>query len=120
MPVYIFHCEGCGAHSEETRPMSDSQKPKVCDCGETMIRDFAAEHGGVIATPGNWPMESYAVGVNPAQVPEFMKFDQEHGVKTEYSRGGNPIFTDRAHRKRYCDAHGKVDRNAGFGDPQGT
>ena len=68
-------------------------------------------------TPGNWPMESYAAGIAPEEIPEFSKFDKEHGVPTHYSEDGDPIFTDKAHRKKYLRAHEMYDRNAGYSDP---
>jgi len=47
-----------------------------------------------------------------------MADDRRKGVPTDYTRDGCPIFTSRAHRKRYCEAHGYFDRNGGYGDPQ--
>jgi hypothetical protein len=62
-------------------------------------------------------MASYAAGVEPEEVPEMMEFDRQHGVQTEYNEEGDPVFTSAAHRKRYCEAHGIFDRNAGYSDP---
>lgn len=117
MPVYCFTCSQCGDCSEEHRPMRDSQNPKTCRCGQGMNRDLAAEHRGVRHHPGNWPMESDAAGGHPDDVPQKRKIDALHGVPTEYSPDGNPIFTGPQHRRAYCRVHGLYDRNAGYADP---
>lgn len=116
MPSYVFKCQ-CGKRKEVVRSMKDVSIPVFCSCRKKMKRDYAAEHGHVIDTPGNWPMESIAAGVSPDQVPEFVQFDKQKGVPTQYSRDGNPIFRDRKHRRDYLRAHGIFDRNAGYGDP---
>lgn len=67
--------------------------------------------------PGNWPMTSYAAGGHPDDIPEMQRIDKEHGVPTEYTNDGDPIFTSRKHRKEYCEAHKLFDRNAGYSDP---
>jgi len=118
MPVYIFKCDGCGSYVEEQRPMSDSQKPKTCDCGETMARDYTAEQRGVISTPGNWPMASDAAGVGVGQAMEAMKHAASIGIPTQFDNEGRAIFTSPGHRKKYCEAIGMFDRNAGYSDPQ--
>jgi hypothetical protein len=116
MPTYTFVCKTCGQNKEIVRPMKDSSLPVFCDKDNTeMFRnlnaDFGKQHFGDI-----WPMVSYAAGVHPDDVPAEQKFDREHGVPTEY-RDGDPVFTSPAHRKKYCEAHGLFDRNAGFRDP---
>lgn len=65
-----------------------------------------------------WPIVSDAAAIHPDQIPEAREYDRQHGVPTEYTRDGQPVFTDRAHRKAYCEAHGLYDRNGGYGDPQ--
>jgi putative FmdB family regulatory protein len=117
MPIYCFTCDSCGGYTEEQRTMADASKPKTCDCGQSMRRDLRSESRGRRNTPGTWPMESDAAGVHPDDVPEMMKKDAEYGVKTEYTRDGNPIFTGPEHRRKYCRVHGLFDRNAGYGDP---
>ncbi len=64
---------------------------------------------------GAWPIVSEAAGCHPEQVKEHMEFDQQHRVPTEYTRDGSPVFTDRAHRKRYLKAHGLVDKDGVYG-----
>ena len=62
-------------------------------------------------------LESYAAGVNPKQIPEMRAFDKKHGVPTDYSPDGDPVFRGPKHRRKYCEAHGLFDRNAGLSDP---
>lgn len=65
-----------------------------------------------------WPMPSLAAAVHPDQVPEAMEHDRKHGIPTQYTDHGEPIFTGPQHRKRYCEVHGLYDRNGGYSDPQ--
>ena len=117
MPAYSFVCKACQNKQEVVRPMSEGDLPVLCDrCSFVMTRDFKADFGrqhfGDI-----WPMPSYAAGVHPKQIPEMSKIDAEHGVPTEYTPDGDPIFTGPRHRKKYCEVHGLFDRNAGHSDP---
>jgi hypothetical protein len=75
------------------------------------------ERNGVLHVFGTWPMTSYALGVSSEEVPEMKQFDALHGVPTEYTPDGDPIFTSKSHRAAYCRAHGYFDRNAGYRDP---
>ena len=97
--------------------MKRAHIPVVCGtCSSVMERDYKADFGkqhyGDI-----WPMESYAAGVHPKQIPEMRKFDKKHEVPTEYSPDGDPVFRSPTHRRKYCEAHGLFDRNAGLSDP---
>ena len=98
--------------------MADSEKPKVCECGETMARDIPTEMGQHKQTPGNWPMASDAAGVSPTQAQEAMAHATSIGIPTDFDRQGRAIFTSARHRKAYCEAIGLYDRNGGFSDPQ--
>jgi hypothetical protein len=112
--IYCFKCD-CGKKTEKALPISDCEKVFKCKCGKTLKRDFQAERG--IDTPGTWPMESDAAGVNPEQIPEAREYARSMGVPTEYNpETGAAIFTSRDHRKRFCEASGLYDRNAGYGD----
>lgn len=116
MPTYIFMCKACQNRQEVVRPMDESDLPVLCDkCAFIMDRDFGAEmgrqHFGEI-----WPMESYAAGVHPKQVSEMREIDRKNGVPTEYTEDGDPVFRGPNHRKKYCEAHGLFDRNAGYSD----
>ena len=97
--------------------MSESDLPVLCDIdGLVMSRDYQTDFNkqrfGDI-----WPFASYAAGVSPDEVPAMHEIDMKHGVPTDYSADGDPIFTGPKHRKRYCEVHQLYDRNAGYGDP---
>jgi hypothetical protein len=66
--------------------------------------------------PGCWPLPSEAAAVHPAQAREAADHAKKLGVPTEFNGLGQPVFTDRAHRKRFLKAHGMVDRSGGYGD----
>lgn len=116
MTIYTFTCS-CGHTREINRPMSNPPKWAKCKiCGNTMHRDlqidFGKQYHGDI-----WPMESYAAGVHHKQIPEMRAFDKKHNVPTDYTPDGDPVFRGPKHRRKYCEAHGLFDRNAGLSDP---
>lgn len=115
--TYSFICDNCGHTAERQMPASKSKARIVCtECRKRMRRDFPAEQGRVRDTKTSWPMESDAAGVHPAQIAEAMEHDRRHGVPTEYTPDGNPLYTSRDHRARHCRANGLYDRNAGYAD----
>ena len=117
MPIYCYKCPSCGARKEVDKPMSQSKRPELCDNdGFVMQRDFNTEHP-IQRSADKWPMASYAAGISPDEIPEMRKHDRAHGVPTDYTSDGDPIFTGPKHRKRYCQLHGLYDRNAGYSDP---
>jgi len=119
MPNYCFKCPGCGRLETFSLAIEDRNHPIRCpDCGQVLKRDLQGEHGAFRNTPGNWPLYSDAAGVNPDQIPEAVAEARRCGVPTDFTSDGCAIFTDPAHRRRYCEAHGLYDRNGGYGDPQ--
>lgn len=120
MPTYCFRCPECGHAESEVRPMSKACGQKRCgNCGAVSNRDLRAEHCNFKNCTGNWPMESDAAGVDVSQAAEAAAHAKAIGVPTEFNpQTGNPVFTSRNHRKRYCEAVGLYDRNGGYGDPQ--
>lgn len=63
------------------------------------------------------PLVCEALGVQPQQIEEFRKFDQENGLgDVEYNKDGNPVFYSRKSYNEYKRIHGYCDRNAGYGD----
>lgn len=80
------------------------------------IRDLL--RGGPPAGPATqgWPIVSDAAAVHPKQIEEAREIDRKKGVPTEYTKAGQPVFTDRAHRKKYLKAHGLRDNEGGYGD----
>ena len=67
---------------------------------------------------GGWPFASMAAAIDPEDIPVEQALLRQHGVLTEYTRTGEPIFRDRAHRKAHLRAVGMYDRDAGYGDPE--
>ena len=115
--IYCYSCE-CENKLERTVPLSEFAENIECPecCGQMHI-DPTAQHGRTLDTPSNWPMESDAAGVHPDQAKELSEHVRARGVPTEIDmRTGNPIFTSREHRKRFCQATNMYDRNAGIGD----
>jgi hypothetical protein len=103
----------------------DQEHPRMVscdheDCEGTAKRDFQAE-APTKHTPGNWPMHSYAAGVSPDQRKEAYEASVKAGVPTYFDENGDAVFKSRAHRKKYCEAVGLYDRDAGYGDatPEG-
>lgn len=42
MPIYTYHCQGCGKVYDAMKSFSDSDKDDVCpDCGESAKRTIA-------------------------------------------------------------------------------
>lgn len=115
--IYCYQCPACHKKVEVSKPMAEMQRPELCPvCASVMQRDYRTEHGGKRRNV-TWPMASVAAGVSADEVPEFIEHDRQHGVPTDYTSDGDPIFTGPQHRKRYCELHGLYDRNAGFSDP---
>lgn len=114
--IYCYACK-CGNKTEISVPMSDFAKTIKCEkCGKLMGIDPVAQQGHRPNTASNWPQESDAMGVHPAQAKEYSDYLREKGVPTEINSDGNPILTSQHHRKRVCAATDTYDRNASYGD----
>ena len=115
--IYCYVCDFCGQNFEFSLPSSEYRKEIFCTtCGKPIRRDLVAEHRDFKDTPGSWPMVSDAAGVHPDQAKELAEHVARRGVPTEINADGNPVFTSREHRKKFCQATGIYDRNAGIGD----
>ena len=91
------------------------------DDGRTATYDWGQfsrpqNHRSVSSCPGNWPMVSYSMGVHPDQISDQMQADKKHGVPTDYTTSGDPIYTGRGHRKRHMKAYKIFDRSGGYSD----
>ena len=117
MPVYSFICV-CGKVDEIQRPMSASGKRLKCACGKLMRRNFGAEAPGRRAASDTYPHASYALGGHPDDRAKMTQDAINKNVPTEINRDGDPVFTSAGHRKKYCEAFGFYDRNAGYSDPK--
>lgn len=118
MPMYMYRCSKCNEITQRTFSVKARKASVQCHtCQDVAYRDYGAEHGSVPHHPGNWPLLSDAAGVNPDQIGQAREYAAKVGVPTEFTRDGRAILTSAEHRKRYCEAHGLFDRNAGPSDP---
>lgn len=123
MPVYVYERLDNGKRVELTMSVDQMRRRQRPDGlieledGTLACRNMGeevAKCGG--QKPGCWPMASWAAGVAPNQVAEAYAKSVKDGVPTEFTRGGDPIFTSRAHRARYLKTVGLHDRNGGYSD----
>lgn len=122
MPIYEFQTAD-GDVVEMVMPFSEFDR-RVKD-GKITLDDgreatsYFNPYAGISSVPGNYPYESDACGVHPAQAREQIEHLRQMGCGfVEHSKDGNPIFQDKGQRKRVCEALGLFDRNGGFSDPQ--
>ena len=110
MPIYCFQDKEGFIH-ERFFKMADV--PKSIDLGArgTARRCWGAEEKSVPSEKG-WPMECMASGVNARDRDKLAKELKDHGVPTDVSRDGNPIYRDARHRARALKARGFYDKNA--------
>ena len=101
-----------GHRGEFSFPLGQAPATVEID-GKTARRDYRAEQSG-IGSHGDfrgWPIASEAMGVLPSQRKEAMDLDRKMGVKTNYTMDGRPVFTDRAHQRRWLRAHRASNRD---------
>ena len=122
MPTYCYRREGSGKLVEIIMSISEMERRQkrgriVLSDGVGAIRDVSAEHGHFRDTPGNWPMKSVAMGVNPQGIGQARQNLKKMGVEVEFERDGRMKLNNLADRKRVCEAMGVHDKDAGYGDP---
>lgn len=117
MPTYVYTTND-GENYEFVFSVGKAPKTKTVSCGKKAYRNISAEHGEFKHKPGLWPMKSWAIGVQPNQIPEAIDEAAKVGIKIDFSPEGDAIFTSAKHRKQYCEFRGVFDRNGGYGDPQ--
>lgn len=114
MPLYRYQCDNCKAYKEAFHPSSCIPEKEQCEkCGHPATRRFGARTQGT----AGWPMTSESMAVQPWQVADAAAQARALGVPTNYDKHGRPILESPRHRKRYAEAHGFYDRNAGYSDP---
>ena len=113
MPYRVFEEEGklvCELNGERV-----SRKKLL----ERYPRAFEDIHPALLGNrPWTKPVHSDALAVHPKQIGEAVEDARRKGVPTDFDRSGRPIFGDRDHKKRYCQAYGFYDRSGGYGDAQ--
>lgn len=119
MPTFCYNDKKTGELIHEVFPSSRIPE-KITRGGVTYHRCRQAEWAGQGgARPSCWPMKSNALAVHPDQRKEYSKFAVKHGVPTYFDERGKPEFSDRNHRKKYCELVGAVDYEGGYGDSTG-
>ena len=124
MPTYCYRRVDNGEIVELTMRVSEQIHRQLSDGtivlpdGSYGLRDYCAEHGGFVGTPGAWPLLSDAAGVAEHQIQEAAQHSRRIGIPTDFTPDGRAIFTSRSHRKKYCEAIGLYDRSGGYSDPQ--
>lgn len=66
--------------------------------------------------PGNWPLESNALGCNPSQAAEFKAAYAARGINIDFNAQGDMVLPDRAARRRVLRERRMFDRDGGYGD----
>lgn len=124
MPVYCYIDEETGEIVELMMSVAEMERKQGPDGritlpgGRTGKRSISSEHRQHRDTPGNWPMWSDALGVNPDQIGEAVANDRKHGLNSEYHpETGCVKLESPTHRRRVARALGFHDRNAGYSDP---
>ena len=124
MPIY------CYSNDDEVfeRIFPRGEAPEIITTGSGTVatRDRRSEFKGMTAfvkgieDSGNhrgrlnpWPMDPcVGSGVGPHQATELRDHFTNHGVPTEVSKEGDPIYTSAAHRKKALRCRGMYDRNS--------
>lgn len=83
-------------------------------CAELSGTTISVKSGSSIQPPsGPWPMSPcFASGVGASQAQELRDHFSKHGVKTEVTSDGDPIYTSAAHRKRALKCREMHDANS--------
>ncbi len=115
MPTYCFTNVKTKQTVERQFPMGATPR-RIQVKGKLFLRDIPTEWRDRKATPGNWPMVSDFGGVHPDQIPEATEFLAKRGVSVEFLPNGDVVHSDRANRKQYHEAMGKVDLDGGYRD----
>lgn len=109
-------------YSELERDPLDEDRIFVESPDGTMVwaqRDFVSDARSVKGQATGWPMVSQAMA-NPNMTEAERRAEQAHleraGVPTQYTALNEPILESRTHRKKYMEAMGMHDRDAGYGD----
>lgn len=103
--------------------MGDAPQTVSVGNGVKAHRDHNAEwiqDRATRTTHAKWPMRSMTCGVSPRQTKEAAAHDRSLGVPTDYDKKtGDVIWRDNQHRNQWIEAHGGIDRDAGYGQYAG-
>jgi len=82
------------------------------DDGRVAKYTFATPNIASASGGKSWPMECLGSGVHANQAGELRDHFKRHGVPTEVSKDGNPIYRDAQHRKKALKCRGLVDKSS--------
>ncbi len=107
MPIYCYSNNGevveqffhCGEAPEEVK----------LD-GHVFRRDYSAERVNMPAKKG-WPITCCASGVHPSQAQELRDYFTKHGVPTEVTEHGDPVYRDMNHQRKALKCRGMKNKS---------
>jgi len=108
MPTYCY-ASPTGEVVERVFPMGKAPKTVKLADGSRATRSFHHEAVGVPPTKG-WPLTCIASGVHVSQAQQLRDYLKQHGVPTEVTAGGDPVYRDTNHRRRALQVRGMFDR----------
>lgn len=97
-----------------TLTLSEALKAPIPDA-ITLEDGRVAKRVWGVATPSpkGWPMKPcIASGVQPEQAQELRDLFKRHGVPTEVTKDGDPIYTSPKHREKCLKVRGLYDRSS--------
>lgn len=117
MPTYCYTCPECSSQFERTRPIAECRAKTLCECGSVAERDIVREQRGTFhAYEATYPRLSNALACHPDQVGEMTAEATRREVPTEFSQEGQAVIRSRSHQKKYEEAFGYFNKDAGYGD----
>ncbi len=109
--TYCFLCPVCDEQKEVSRPMQDSSLPEACVCGESMERDYTAEHSSVRGDY-NEPIVSDSMAFDAADLAEHRRQFSDIEVVVDHNRSARPVFKSLSQKRAYMKARGWKDCNS--------
>jgi len=115
MPIYCYSTilDDIKYIKEETFPMGEAPESIFNDAGIELKRDLGAEISGQ-GRPSltGWPQVCCASGVHPKQAQQLRNLFDQHGCPTEVTKGGDPVYRSKEHRKKALKLRGMHDKSS--------
>ena len=73
---------------------------------------YASVRGSSNRVKRTYPMTCYASGVHADQAQDLRDHLSSHGVPTEVTTDGDPIYTSAAHRRKALKVRGLIDKSS--------
>ena len=104
MPEYCFKCLMCKREKSVVRRMEDYDLPEICECGDTMGRDFIAEHSSVRGDY-NKPIISVSMAFNTDDLMEHRRKHPDIELKVDAAaKTAYPVFRNLSQKRKYLKA----------------